>query len=553
MIGSTQKKRCKAGIMICAAVISVLFCSILIIAHLKQSGSVFSRQVTLDTSAGMTKQQRSDDFAGLCEHIENNVPFLYAYEKLYNISYDEIKAYYKNKIEEADSDFEYYSLIQGFLYNIPSGHMSAGFPLLSKIDEDFSVHLAKNESFVNAQNYWFEVIHNECRKHYDTEASQMIFAYYSGEYRGIAENIDNDIYGINKAALLTVNGVDIDEFIKVNSLTGKLRYDHINHKPFRDAVVFNDAYGEECVVEYINAQGEKCSVKMYYGADAYLTASYTDYFKELDGVSSENNAVEADYAEKTDCIIVGDLTVSRSEEKNLLFVRIDKFFSPESNAEVIENTIIDSSKGIDNIIIDLRSNVGGYYEYAKAVLGAVSDRDIKTDSEVYITEAYYNCIDNKNLYKFDEETGLYRTYFSESITGKAEEKKNVYLLISDVTGSAADNLAWEFKRNNLGTIIGTNNTGGERDGTICLNYNDISGIYYTYTAYAAMNPDGIFSSVEGTPPDIYVQQPVEAYFKRESIKRSGEDPYTPENRLKWDNVLIKTLELINQNDKGKAE
>ena len=70
---------------------------------------------------------------------------------------------------------------------------------------------------------------------------------------------------------------------------------------------------------------------------------------------------------------------------------------------------------------------------------------------------------------------------------------------------------------------------------------------------SAMNPDGVFSSVEGTPPDIYVQQPVEAYFKRERIKRSGEDPYTLENRLKWDNVLIKTLELINENDKGKAE
>ena len=147
---------------------------------------------------------------------------------------------------------------------------------------------------------------------------------------------------------------------------------------------------------------------------------------------------------------------------------------------------------------------------------------------------------------------MYKTFYSETIKGRAATKKNVYLIISDSTGSSADNLAWEFKRNGLGTVIGTNNSGGERDGTICLNYNEISGIYYTYTAYAAKNPDGIFSSVDGTTPDVYVQQTIEAYFKREEIKHKGEDPYTIENRLKWDNVLIETLELIkeDENDKG---
>ena len=81
-----------------------------------------------------------------------------------------------------------------------------------------------------------------------------------------------------------------------------------------------------------------------------------------------------------------------------------------------------------------------------------------------------------------------------------------------------------------------------------MNYNDISGIYYTYTAYAAKNPNGTFSSVEGTAPDIYVEQPIEAYFKREEIKRNGEDPYTIENRLKCDSVFVKAIEIIGENN-----
>lgn len=525
--------------------LTAVILTVLTFVYMRSNADFFSRKVTLDMNTGMTEQQHIDDFEQLCEHIESNIPTLYSYESLYGISYDETKAYFKSKVENADSDIEYYSLLKGFLNNIPSCHLSVGFPMISSIDEDFSKRLSKNDSFVNAQNYWLETIHNECKKHYDEDIMQMIFAYYSGKYLGIAEDIGSDTYGINKAELLTVNGIDIDEFVKLNSLSGKLKYDHVNNKPFRDVVIFNNVCGEECTVEYITENGEKREEKMYYDAYSNTIISYIDYFKSVDGLSSETDDITSP---KTDCVKVGDLNIYKSKENDLLLVKINQFLSPESPPEVIENTIIQYSKDVSNVIIDISSNKGGYYEYAKAVLAAISDVDIQTESEVYITKDFYKRINNKRLYKFDKESGLYRTFYSESIEGKAPEMKNVCLIISDSTGSSADNLAWEFKRNGLGTVIGINNSGGERDGTICLNYNDISGIYYTYTAYAAKNPNGTFSSVEGTAPDIYVEQPIEAYFMREEIKRSGEDSYTIENRLKWDNVLVKAIEMIGENN-----
>lgn len=523
------------------SIIAVLIAAGLIITFTNKYDNVYGGKVTLDTSAGLTAQQHTEDFSQLCEYLEAYVPTLYEYEKLYGVSYNETKAYYSSLAASAENDFEYYAVIRGFLNNIPSAHMAVGFPSLSSIDEEFSAKLSKNQSFVNAQDYWLDVLHNECRKYYDKEINQMIFAYYSGEYRGVAEQIDNDVYGINKATLLTVNGVSADEFVKLTPSVYKLKYDHSNLKPFRDTVIFNDSFGEECTVEYLDADGEKHSTKMYYGAEADVAIAYIDYFMSIDGADNISAAIDVEQAFYT---TIGDMTAEKSKEHNLLYVCINSFESETADGTAMANALKNFSEGTDNIIIDIRKNRGGYYDYAKAVLGALSDNDIEIYSEVYITEASYNRYKEKNVYEFDESTGLYKTIINESVKGTAAEKKNICLLVSDATGSAADNFAYEFKKNNLGTVIGTNNTGGERNGTICLNYLDISGIYFTYTRYAAMNPDGMFSSVSGTAPDIYVQQPIEAYFIREELRAEGKDINNFENRLKWDNVLSKAVEMI---------
>lgn len=67
-----------------------------------------------------------------------------------------------------------------------------------------------------------------------------------------------------------------------------------------------------------------------------------------------------------------------------------------------------------------------------------------------------------------------------------------------------------------------------------------------------INNDGTDNSVYGTSPDIYSELSIENYIIQQELIDNGEDPYTYENRLKWDNVLIETLELIkeDENDKG---
>ena len=523
-----------SGVML----IAVIVVTALAITFVNERNTFYSRKISIDTLAGMTEQQRIEDFDLICSQIENSVPMLYDYEELYGISYSEIKKYYEDLTESAKNDFEYYTVVVGFLNNIPSRHMSLGFPLISATDEEFRSALAANRSFVNAQDYWFNVIHEECKKYYETDLQPIIFAYYSGSYIGVSED---NINGLNRAELITVNDMPADEFIKLRSMTAKLKYDHVNQKPFRDTLVFNDTAGEKCIIEYIDNYGEKHSRETYFGTD--LAVGYIDYFKRIDGFEEYDDHDDIS-AERSDYTVIGDLTITRSEEMDILIVRIDGFVSEASNGEVIANVIKNASEDIDNIIVDLRSNRGGYFDYAVKLLGAISDKNIEIDNSVYITEKCYKRSPKKSEYKFDELTGLYKTEKKEIINGEMAKGKNIYMLISDYTASSADMTAYEFKRNGLGLLIGTNNTGGERDGILCLDYSDISGMYYTYTEYRSYNEDGNVNSVYGTAPDIYLNTNVENYFIRKELVQNGDDPYTLKNMLKWDSVLAETIEFI---------
>ena len=138
------------------------------------------------------------------------------------------------------------------------------------------------------------------------------------------------------------------------------------------------------------------------------------------------------------------------------------------------------------------------------------------------------------------------------MSGFADENKNLFLLVSDNTGSSADWFTYEFKENNLGTVIGSNNTSGECNGVVKLDYLSQSGIYFYYTPYDTYNSNGLSNSIYGTAPDIYVEMPSESFFIRKQIIQDGQDPYTYENRLKWDNVLLKTLELIKEDENDRT-
>ncbi|MBQ8826754.1 MAG: hypothetical protein IJ007_06650, partial [Oscillospiraceae bacterium] len=60
--------------------------------------------------------------------------------------------------------------------------------------------------------------------------------------------------------------------------------------------------------------------------------------------------------------------------------------------------------------------------------------------------------------------------------------------------------------------------------------------------YMYVNKDNTINNVYGTSPDVYVPLQREDFVLRQQLAADGENPYTFENRLKWDRVLLKAME-----------
>ncbi len=529
---TSKKLRIAIIAALCTAI--VLAAVFALTALLRNSGAnpLYGRTVSLDASREMTAEERYDDFGSLCEFLEKNSPVIYEGDELYGLTYNETKTYYSDLLSSVQSDFEYYSLLVGFLKNIPGTHLNVGFPGAGLMTAEMSEGLSKNESFHNAQDYWYDTLHEACRERYSEDYTKIVFTYYSGEYRAICEP---DVCGMNKAALLTVDGVPADEYIKLLPSVIKIKYDHAAGKPFRDNIIFNDKFGEKCTVEYLSADGEVRTAELYRGIYSETVMNYINTFKAADGetVPSAQSSREV-------------MTLP-DKENGIITVIINTFNSETATGKVIANTILKAAEEFDTVIVDIRSNSGGYYSYAEETLSALSAEDIEISEKLYRTEESYKRISDKSGYEKCG-NGMYVLNTSKIIEGKAPADTKFYLLISDSTASSADWLAYHFKQNGLGTILGVNAAGGERDGEIFLNFLEKSGIYYYYTEYQSFNPDGTGSSAYGAAPDIYLTSDIENYFTRKQLIDEGEDPFTLENRLKWDGTLRQVYDII-LNDK----
>ena len=497
------------------------------------------QKISLNTEAGMSSKQRISDFKDMTEFIEKRVPFIYDYEELYGISFDDMKNYYGGLVENAESDYEYYCIVQGFINNIPSGHMSMGYPNVDYIPMLYQHRTGDYSQFGQACGYWESTLQNECRKYYDKDYSLHAFYYLDGEYvESEYTNSENNI-PYSGARLLSVNGVPADEFVKLCPLSGKLHYDFQNGKPFRESIIFNDMNGKECTVEYETESGEIISENAYYGTSS-VVFNYIEYFRSIDNPSE--NAEENSDIEETD---IPNIYSFFDEDRNAVYIKFNDFSLGGSEAL----NFIRENDMPDNIIIDLRENGGGMSAVCHAFIEELTARNFEYNTPIYVTpaESEYGEYTAKKAKELPFETKfkkLFKYIRTERFEGKSEIEYNIYVLVSHFSVSAADKFASIIKAHGLGTVIGAFNTGGEAYGSPDVKVLTESGLYFYYTPFKALNRDGTDNSVYGTSPDIYVTLNNEFFIKRDELILQGEPYGTYENRLKWDGVLISTLEEI---------
>lgn len=496
----------------------------------------------------MTSRQRNQDFKQICSFLKRNVPFIDEYKMLYGFGFDEITDYYSSLIKNVNSDFEYYTCLEGFFNNIPSGHLNIGYPNSDYIMDFYKFRTNDYTDFNLSCQYWENQIKMETQKYANCEVRFETFMYADGEYLQSEYYAEKNGRTYNGSKLVAIDGIPIDEFIKLCPLEYKLQYDHVNKKPFRSIFILNDTCGNKCMAEYKFPNGETVSEIMYYGTKGTDALKYADYFKPQEdgtynstGTERSNHQYEKDYSAQE--IINNNIyTYNNSDEKVTYIMFNDFIYGGAEFSNFLDNAEIQQS-----IIIDLRNNLGGYEDVSVGIIKKLINRTIEYNTDVYTPNNYGDfekkIINGKRLY-------VDTRY--EIINGSSQKDYNIYVLVSSETLSAADNFAAFIKDNALGVIIGENNTHGEAYGSPDLKVLETSGLYFYYTDRKWNNSDGTDNSVYGTAPDIYVPFDEECMKVRDKLMVNNEVIYTYENRLKWDNVLIETLELIkeDENDKG---
>ncbi|MEX0289087.1 MAG: S41 family peptidase [Flavobacteriaceae bacterium] len=145
--------------------------------------------------------------------------------------------------------------------------------------------------------------------------------------------------------------------------------------------------------------------------------------------------------------------------------------------------ILYSLKDTEAIVVDISFNFGGYDASALTIAGYFTDKPLHAyTSQVYMDGTFY-----------DEDEIIIQP-------AKISFTKPVYVLMTDISRSAAENFAMMMDPLPNVTLVGTN-TLGILSGMLGKS---ISEFYTTYSNQRLLNSEGAFFEVKGVKPDIEI-------------------------------------------------
>ncbi len=436
----------------------------------------------------MTEKEKLDDFEYFYNTVSSSMPMIDKFKDAYGFNFVERKDYYESMIKQTKNDIEFYSVMQAIVREIPSFHTDLIYP------EDQnglycynSNKINTNRKYISNSTYWTELI-NDYNEKNDTE--YYSFLYYDGSYIFNPDESDNNSF--NDMTVNMIDNISVDEYIKTNLSVYNLYYDGKNKKPYRSRIVFNSKVGKEHDIILSSANGSTSHIKLK------IDICCDELFLFKDTIL---NKTPDNYKEVFVC-----------EGNNISYIKLDSM-SPYLAEET--KKAIQSLKN-NNVIIDLRDNYGGDNEFAeKNIYPELFADDIKEIHYSYIPCTKYNQvftddIFNKMVLHLKKTKSnpynnmpMYRATKKNIYKGKADSNKKVIILISQNTGSAADNFVSDMKKNNLAVIIG-NNTGGEGlMYSFCEQLLPNSKLSFIYMPCGAIDYEGVDNSVYGTSPDYY--------------------------------------------------
>ena len=254
-----------------------------------------------------------------------------------------------------------------------------------------------------------------------------------------------------------------------------------------------------------------------------------EYIRGKEGTTVKVTVVRSGFAEPINFSIVREKVTSKPldmeivENEGKQIAKITLYSFTENSAEHFANSLkeIDDKK-IENIIIDLRDNSGGYLDQAVQI------------ADLFLGEGQLITTEDHKIDLFD------RVY---NATGEAK-KYNTVIIINGMSASASEVLTAALKENEAARVVGEKSYG---KGTVqTLSQAPFNGMIKYTTAYY-LTPLGNNIHKLGITPDVNVKNSEKAvdiseykFFKLDKVYKVGDKGEAVENAKK----MLQTLGLF---------
>lgn len=512
--------------------------------------------------------------------LKNSCPTIPYMEKEYGFSIDDAEKLWLAEISKTDSDYEYIAALMTMCDNIPSGHIYA-------VDPDYDNYWNNaNNSYEYAHLYlydddnirygnsWDRLLTDKGEKH----SGEDIFFInrLSPDSLDYGINRNNELFRDDRGELITLDGMSYDDYVK-NSITyGKLTYDRNAGRLTKKSLYFflsPSETSEEVTAVFRMKDGSKNSVTLY--NDYCRTQAVFHYMlNEAPYDSADQETVQED---KKAFSASKPVYYCNDEERNTGYLCLTRF--QRSDTEDFYEAL--EALSADTLVLDLRYCAGGDTVYLNDVIyPSIFSENVSADINSWLPVTENNCkysfftsrlsvlgayLEREELPDKYLSNGQKYIQCNESIafSGSTEKYKKVYVLIGEKTFSAADMLAYALKQSDSAVVIG-DNTGGEgtaASGSLATDYANRkylfcemlpeSRLMFVYYPVVSFNSENQCAEISGTSPEIYSYADDNEAVIISDMVNSGDDVYSYENRLKWDNVLIEALEIIKEKENTK--
>lgn len=447
--------------------------------------------VTEGDGEQLSTEQKVNDFLFLSQMLTENTILDEGNEALLGISWEERNADFLEQVKATQNDVDFYFVLQRYLCGMKSVHTYMVTPNYDRYISYADVRTAQDLRAETSKEKVdaFEIKLSEAVA--ETEQyPEKVFLYVEGSYYEIGTG--NRIVRVNESE-------NVQEELDTLGLFYKMEYDFLRESMYYPFVIFNEGYGTEVVVEMSGGEVYTLNYapeveQRVLKSDSGLTGKILRDFMYL-------------YEEGTAYLRIGSLAGKRADELETVM----QWFEREEET-------------IENLIIDLRGNLGGT---AANVLYGVLDKvfpvEITTGRDFYLPYTEWN---RSVMERYDgihgEETKLtknvpkeikdgdyyYHITEKRSIGSRENKKCTVYVLVNNETASAADWLAHYLREYMNAVVVGQNTAGEGLSDSPVYTLLPNSGLLVSYFDSYAKNAEGRSNSVYGTEPDYYVENTI---------------------------------------------